>query len=118
MSANEALPSAHGLVAASDPEAPKTNLSCTGIPCEMWMEIAKNLDGLDLLSLSSVRKLMSSLFVRTPKAELGLDFSDLQVPVFVSILKSVLDPIPQIRVPQVWSVSADLPCKHDVDFSD
>ena len=109
--ANELCPSAHGLVTVADLEAPGT--SCTKIPCEMWMEIGKNLDNVDLLSLSSVRKLVAFLLDGSSKAELPRHPRSC----IRSYPQEPLDPLPRIRVPQVRTVSTELPCRPDADVS-
>jgi hypothetical protein len=55
MSDNQPFPAVHDPMVALDPEVRDSNSSYIDVPCEIWMEIAELSDGIDVLSLSSVR---------------------------------------------------------------
>jgi hypothetical protein len=118
MSARHSSPPPHNPTSTLDSELSSINSGCIDVPCEIWIEIAELADGIDVLSLSSVRRFLSPVSKHAPKADLESDLSDVQDHPFVPVLESVLDPIPPVRMPKIWGVSADLPGGYHVDFSD
>ena len=66
-SADEPTTSAQDQNTSMDSELLNTSPGYIDIPCEIWMEIAELVDGVDVLKLSSVRRFLPLPPKLTPK---------------------------------------------------